>query len=701
VGIYDGHLEYRANCYRTFMFMQPLYVTPVVDDNKNTRLVIYDVDPSAADTFGKYKGYEIVQIDGGESVKVIQSYAELHYGKFRASKTRFARALATRYYDADTKGFMIDRGSFFKRSLVPDKDSVTYTMRAPGQRTNVTLSVPWTVRFIGKGGTFGSAKEYWNLHCANQQGGAVTADSVNSVDDLKDTIPSLSSADFTNGATEPKMADVPLPPGAAQHPTLVQDGPGFGFFTFKAPPGTDKKNDELIAVLVIATFSVDKSRDDEWYTKIRIGLRAVQAAGATRLLIDVSNNGGGRICLAQSLIRLFMPEMATTKGEGEENTAPKQDDKPTKASKPSVKTLRRISPAARAAQAALEVPKVTYGFKSAYGFITVAPDAKDILRHVEKVRALFPIKTPLLPQVFASPDSGARYADTVTWSQLKVDVPKMLSMDVRDGPIQKPYTMNGPLVDYCPPHQLDTPVMNPYRYGKVGIISNGACGSACAILVAYLQTAARSLNKVNTVYMYATNTGNPPPAFAFAGGQVLTSEDIFRLYNVPKLLAQYVADLAQQVQKDASKKPQLDAARAIQIPPELRRPWSFPTNAKLSFTYRGIYMVRSDEQFKTVQVLPLEFYDLPASLSARVTPYNALNVEAQWQAASGLLGWSMPVNELDCERQEAYAKDKQIRSALVKRVCDKRVTLQITRQVGSHNQVQSTRGKKQGFTDNF
>jgi hypothetical protein len=126
---YDGHLDYRPNCYRMFQFQQPLFVTPVVDTYHDTRFLIYGLDANAPPELKKYIGYELIHINGKPALEVIKAYAHAHYGVFRSSRTRLARALATPYFDSATGKFLTDKGFFFKRSRVPQRNDMTFTVR--------------------------------------------------------------------------------------------------------------------------------------------------------------------------------------------------------------------------------------------------------------------------------------------------------------------------------------------------------------------------------------------------------------------------------------------------------------------------------------------------------------------------------------------------------------------------------------------
>jgi len=151
-----------------------------------------------------------------------------------------------------------------------------------------------------------------------------------------------------------------------------------------------------------------------------------------------------------------------------------------------------------------------------------------------------------------------------------------------------------------------TPWFTP---SDVSVISNGYCGSSCAIVAATLQ----DYHGVPTVYLAsrALTNDTSTPMFTFAGGQVLTSKYIFEF------------------------------VKRLQVP---GLPTSFPTASDLSFTFRNIYGRHSK--------FPLEFINIPADFVVPVTARNAMRLPNLWHDAAVVLGWgNKTAIEEKCDRQ--------------------------------------------------
>jgi hypothetical protein len=200
--------------------------------------------------------------------------------------------------------------------------------------------------------------------------------------------------------------------------------------------------------------------------------------------------------------------------------------------------------------------------------------------------------TPFVPKSFINPATLTKYPTNVHWDALEIDVRQRASKDI-------PSTTNyGPLLDSCKTHPQEKMLNHPFTGKNLVVMSNGACGSSCAIVAAFLQEVA------NTTSVYAAsefhNNATNVPLYSFAGGQVLNSDQIYQFLK-------------------RSKHP--DA------------PQPFPTNATLSFTFRSIYSQKSNDS------LPLEFIGLRATWIIPITTRNALQMDRLWESACEAVGF--------------------------------------------------------------
>jgi hypothetical protein len=181
----------------------------------------------------------------------------------------------------------------------------------------------------------------------------------------------------------------------------------------------------------------------------------------------------------------------------------------------------------------------------------------------------------------------------VTWPDLEITV---------GGRKDVVATHYGPLLDNCPMSKEETPIDHPLQARNLAVMSNGACGSSCAIVCAFLQEHTDRSFRAPSVYLasefsYANYNAT---LFSYAGGQVLQASDVLRF------------------------------AENGDMQPALT---PFPTRAEFSFTFRSIY---SHKRAK----YPLEFIALKAMRIVPFTVNNALQPDRQWQSAAWAVEWT-------------------------------------------------------------
>lgn len=201
-------------------------------------------------------------------------------------------------------------GDFAARSLPPQKDYVKLTVIPANQTHFETIKVPFISKLMTPG-NFTSGSDLWGKNCK------ATA-STNGVDYFASSSGSGNST-LQRDAIElvdpspPKFA-APIAPEDRKHPiSAFIDVTALSDITL--PPHLSPSDSPVsgsgtaqfylqgkVGILALGSFSTGAGYA-AWFTILRDGLDKLKDQGATHLIVDVSNNGGGYICVAHFLHR--------------------------------------------------------------------------------------------------------------------------------------------------------------------------------------------------------------------------------------------------------------------------------------------------------------------------------------------------------------------------------------------------------------
>ncbi|KAG0286268.1 hypothetical protein BGZ97_007506 [Linnemannia gamsii] len=322
----DGHVNYRNFCYMTAKFTQPISLyAPVVNGKQDIR--VYYVDT----TIGK-KGLPknpsslvdcVVQtIDGQPALKAIQDFTDRVSAVSKDPGVRLNDALAsTSWYEE----WYSSPGGFANRYELPASDSVKYTIQCPKGPVQ-TLTVPWVIRPSDyyEYSTFTDTKSYWEVQCQNSaayynghsnsrsSSPSTAAGRILSADAKKgasETAPALTTFRERGRITQPKPGQSngrngePKTPAVISQAKLVATSRTSAFYRLTG----SKVKDACVAV--IATEDTEEHEyDSDEYLNFAKGLQKLQSQGCTKLILDMTNNGGGLIDFAYYINRLLFPK---------------------------------------------------------------------------------------------------------------------------------------------------------------------------------------------------------------------------------------------------------------------------------------------------------------------------------------------------------------------------------------------------------
>ncbi|KDQ15060.1 hypothetical protein BOTBODRAFT_131652 [Botryobasidium botryosum FD-172 SS1] len=323
----DGHAGYINYCYDSlFVTYLPFPLVPLGKDIYITPEA-YDVSVS---TFGadevenweklakiklsKYSGAKVLLLDGRDPWQAVEDNAAVT-GSYATHATRQNRFFSS--YQAGSWTYRM--GDFASQSL-PVKDVATLLVQPVNQTLPEFITIPYRSRFGSSSVPFTDSKSLWENNCLARQ-------------DTNGRSYYGAPAQISPEPPRPRFQEpiIPVIDGRrVEVSTIVEDGPitdidlptrlqpslpplsGSGAMKFYL------LDDGLTGVLALGSFSGN-------YTGLFVGLPegldSLKKKGATRLLIDVSNNGGGYVCVAAWLHRLLAgPQSGTIPQAGLDTT---------------------------------------------------------------------------------------------------------------------------------------------------------------------------------------------------------------------------------------------------------------------------------------------------------------------------------------------------------------------------------------------
>ncbi|QRV82824.1 peptidase family S41 protein [Ceratobasidium sp. AG-Ba] len=328
----DGHAGYLNYCYDSiYVTYLPFPIAVLANPNAPDVQNIYIVPEASEVVTSAFKGDAIKQwqsalgrnltafdgaritsINGQDPWTYIDNLAA-HSGSFQARTTR------QNGFFASYQGYSYRLGGFAQLSLPPQNDTISLSIIRNGTTTQETYNVPYLSQLGSDETAFTDAKSFWTNNCRPTR-------STNGSPNDRASSSSSSSSDASKSkllATEDpysrpaRFQSDPIKPQTEGGrrlgvSSLVNDGPTDIELpaSLTPPPGVWSVgpmnwymlDDGKTAVLQLSSFS---GRFLSLQKGVLDGISKVQAKGATRLLIDLSNNGGGIICLAAWLHRVL------------------------------------------------------------------------------------------------------------------------------------------------------------------------------------------------------------------------------------------------------------------------------------------------------------------------------------------------------------------------------------------------------------
>ncbi|KAJ3012067.1 UNVERIFIED_CONTAM: hypothetical protein HDU68_001395 [Siphonaria sp. JEL0065] len=303
----DGHVAYMPLCFQSFRFLQPFHLAPKFTDHGPRfyvdSLTVPADSPLHAPVYNtwakafkgarpeEFLGASINTINGQDPTEFLQKFVDTNNGIGHAPETRFNTALLSYNWPLTNISYFYSF-SVQRRPRRP----ITYEFQF-ANKTVKEITFQWPARLRTNPKNFESAATYYQSECTPPPPVPAQAAAVTLENRLIDPVrPTLSKIDKNSTS----ISDIS---GAT---LLTSDDYGAYFML------SDKKT----GVWMMPTFFPDviESMPDftagvqEWFKNMTSGLAVLEQNGAQRLIIDVTNNGGGLICAGWRMANFLFPK---------------------------------------------------------------------------------------------------------------------------------------------------------------------------------------------------------------------------------------------------------------------------------------------------------------------------------------------------------------------------------------------------------
>ncbi|KAG0239608.1 hypothetical protein BGW41_007606, partial [Actinomortierella wolfii] len=290
----DGHLSYKSNCYLTVNFAQPLALyAPVVNGKQAIRVFSVDTTNAHAPK-DDLVDCEVLKIDGQPALKAIQDYTDKYSGISKDPGVRLNDALASTFW---YESWSSSGGGWMNRYDLPAKSTMEYEIKCAKGGVK-KYKIPWRARPSRRMNlhNFKDTPSYWRANCAAFE------QPTNRVHHNARDNEAPATTFFKERGTLPKPRNPRNAPGGAPDASPITLAKEIITTSTTAFYRMKKGN---ACVAVIATESVGAQAD---YWDFIDGFKRLRDSGCKKLILDMTNNGGGSVDFAYFVNALFFPK---------------------------------------------------------------------------------------------------------------------------------------------------------------------------------------------------------------------------------------------------------------------------------------------------------------------------------------------------------------------------------------------------------
>ncbi|KAF9120057.1 hypothetical protein BGW39_011699 [Mortierella sp. 14UC] len=294
--LYDAHASYKANCYMSFTFTQPMTLyAPVTAGKKEIRVF--------KDDGGRNYGDCVVQtIDGQDALTYLRAWTDKNIYYSKDPGVRLNHALATQTYVADKKSFQMLPGEFSLRRRLPEKAYIDFELQCGNSPTVIPVRDNWFV-LPATDMVFNDGPSFVENVClARPAEAAAAASSAEKIGMYHPEVPQNEQHIRPEFEFHDALAAAPAPPPVVPKPvlegaTMIGSGNGTVVYQLKDRPHVG------VVVVPSQMFGVDDNELEYIYDN----LQTLHTNGVTNLIIDLQGNGGGYVLFASRLVQMFFP----------------------------------------------------------------------------------------------------------------------------------------------------------------------------------------------------------------------------------------------------------------------------------------------------------------------------------------------------------------------------------------------------------
>ncbi|KAI9294856.1 hypothetical protein K502DRAFT_365457 [Neoconidiobolus thromboides FSU 785] len=330
----DGHTTYSPTCYSKFSFKLPFPLVVVEDNNK----LIVKVRSGYQHNNNEYEAWKskgidikafddaiVEKIDGRDAITAIEQVADSTYGTSRDIHARMNGVLSADIL-ADGK-WNFELGMFSQRPYPPSKESVAYEMNVKGKKE--VIEIPFIA--VPKNEGYIDGTDFYHKYClADQKVEAQPQDPVEIIKQFFGTVPKETILKGVEKGPEAIIEEInkeeleksdPLVVIKKLQSTLnktipldVNQDEKKAFLLPTSKLNKPAKNGiysqfhifgKDVGVAVLPTFAPEDT--NKFIEEIVLGFKMFEQQGVKKLILDVSNNGGGIICLGYNIIKYLLP----------------------------------------------------------------------------------------------------------------------------------------------------------------------------------------------------------------------------------------------------------------------------------------------------------------------------------------------------------------------------------------------------------
>ncbi|CAG8502518.1 5438_t:CDS:2 [Dentiscutata heterogama] len=271
----DAHTSFYTACYEAFNFDQQFSMYSIVKHDGTQQIKVFNdsIDPKNIDC-------QVTHIDDEPAMDVIIKYANDSIRTSRDLGVRFNNALASLTLQGGKIRLDSFSQQFTSRILLPKNPTISYTLDCDGKINKITRGWKVTARNDSMFNNFTDSTSYWNNICINQPLQARSGLSYESKRELDEYVPTLEEG------------------------KLIIDAYIIRFYTLRD-----------FGVAVISTESID----DQYIlngllfidllSTINQGFQSFANMGIKKVVLDLTNNGGGAAFIAHYITQLLFRDI--------------------------------------------------------------------------------------------------------------------------------------------------------------------------------------------------------------------------------------------------------------------------------------------------------------------------------------------------------------------------------------------------------